>query len=208
MYNNNELKKYTITEGLQELKLLTKRINRLIEQTKFVTVRRSEDKNFIDINDTPSNVQSIEDLIKRRAQIKSVIMQSNAVTKVEIANKTYTVSEVIAHKEFIKEQENYLEAMRYQYTIAQEEILRYNTERQRKIDTLLQTTFGRDSANKTSVDDIKNITDTYMKQYNIELIDPLKIKEKIDKLQNEIDEFKNTCDFKLSYINAVTIIEV
>jgi hypothetical protein len=206
----NIAQKYTITEALQELKLLTKRINRQIDDTVFVGCKRSEDKSNIDpVSDASKHFQSIQDLIDRRSKIKSAIMQSNANTKVEIANKVYTVSEVIAHKEYINEKEQLLERMKQQYSSTQEELIRYNNDRQRKIDQLIQTTFGRDSNNnKTSIDDIKNITDTYCKQYYIELVDPLKIKEKIESLQTEIDSFKNTCDFKLSYINAITTIEI
>jgi hypothetical protein len=202
--------KYTITEALQELKLLTKRINKLTEDTVFVVSKRSDDRSNVD-NTTNSikNYQSIQDLIERRSRIKSAIMQSNSSTKVEIMNKIYTVSEVIAQKEYIQEQEELLRRMKEQYLIAQEDVIRYNNERQRKIDQLIQTTFGRDTnSNKTSVEDIKNITDTYCKQYYIDIIDPLKIKEKIEELENSIDSFKNTCDFKLSYINAITTIEL
>ena len=65
----------------------------------------------------------------------------------------------------------------------------------------------------TSNDDLVKLERTLQlqlsaKQYYIELVDPLKIKEKIESLQTEIDSFKNTCDFKLSYINAITTIEI
>ena len=203
---------YTITEALQELKLLTKRINRHIDTTIFITTKRSDEKSLQNINDitseASSSFQSIQDLIKRRAYIKSLIMTSNATTKVDIAGKTYTVCEVIAHKEFIKEQEKLLETLKNQYVQAHEAITRFNSEKQRKIDSLIQTTFGRDSTSKSNIDDIKNITDTYNKQYFIDTIDPLDLKEKIQTLEKEIEEFKNTCDFKLSYINAITTITV
>lgn len=203
--------KYTVTEALQELKLLTKRIERLINETTFISTKKSDEKNNKDETQNASkNYQSIKDLINRRSLIKSAIMRSNATTVVEIGNKKYTVSDVISHKEYISEQEQLLEVMKRQYQIIQEEIVRYNTERQRKVDQLIQTAFGRDlnSKSHSNVDDIKNITDTYFRQYNIEIVDPIKLKEKIDELEEEIESFKNTCDFKLSYINAVTIIEI
>jgi hypothetical protein len=198
---------YTITEALQELKLLTKRINKIIEQSMFVGVKRADDANQNVCADAARDFQSVQDLIDRRAKIKSAIMQSNAVTKVEIDHKTYTVCEVIAHKSFINEQKMLLQTMKDQYLLAQTQINNYNADRQRKIDTLIQTTFGRDNS-KTSPEDIKTITETYVKKYNIDLVDPLKIKDKIDQLESDIERFENSCDFKLSYINAVTMIQV
>lgn len=200
-------REYTITEALQECKLLTKRINKEIETTTFISAKRNEDKHWEQCQDAPSIYQSIIDLINRRTKIKNAIILSNATTQVEIDGKYYTVAEVIAQKEYISEKENLLETLKRQYAHVQDEISRYQVNRQNKIDSLITTTFGRDSS-KSNIEDIKNITEVYQKQYNIELIDPLNLKDKISLLETEINNFTNTCDFKLSYINAITKISI
>ena len=200
---------YTVTEALQQLKLITKKIQKLIDSTRFISTKTSDDKsNQNPVGDSVSNFQAINDLIARRTKIKSAIMVSNATTTVEIAGKQYTVAEVIAQKEFIAENTRLLDVLKRQYASAQDTVVRYNNARQAKIDGLIQTTFGREANNKASVDDIKNITEVYQKQYYIDVLDPLNTQVQIEKLEKEIDEFKSTCDYKLSYINAVTKINV
>ena len=202
-------REYTITEALQELKLLTKRINRQIDGQRFIDTKRSEDRNKLDETvNAQSAYQSITDLIARRAMIKSAIVVSNATTRVKIGEREYTVAEVITEKEYIKERERLLTVLKRQYSATQEEITRYNAMRQTKVDALITTTFGREANNKANPADIASITDAYVKQYNIELVDPIKVADVITNLEKEIEEFKNTCDYKLSYINAVTKITV
>ena len=202
-------REYTITEALQELKLLTKRINRQIDGQRFIDTKRSEDRNKVDETvNAQSAYQSITMLIARRAAIKSAIVVSNATTRVKIGEREYTVAEVITEKEYIKERERLLTVLKRQYAATQDEITRYNAMRQTKVDALITTTFGREANNKANPADIAAITDAYVKQYNIELVDPIKVADMIANLEKEIEEFKNTCDYKLSYINAVTKITV
>ena len=201
---------YTLTEALQELKLLTKRIESTIRNTQFCGTLRSEDLKNKDLvcKDTVANFQSINDLIERRSKIKSAIMQANAVTSVEIAGKVYTIAEAISTKEFISEKQRLLETMIGQRATTTNLITSYNNDRQRKIDALIISSFGRDSSQKNNSEDISSITDMYIKKNFVEFVDPLKIDEKIKELEKEIDEFKHQVDYKLSYINAITKITV
>jgi hypothetical protein len=203
-------REYTLTEALQELKLLTKRISSTINDTQFCGALRSEDiknKDFI-CKDTVSNYQSINDLITRRAKIKSAIMQANAVTSVEIAGKVYTIAEAISTKEYINDKQNLLERMINTRATTSNAINSYNNDRQRKIDALITSSFGRDSSQRNNAEDISTITDMYMKKNYVEFVDPLKIDDRIKELEKEIDEFKHQVDYKLSYINAITKITV
>ena len=201
---------YTITEALQELKLLSSRISKLITTTSFVNTIRSEDIKNRDLicKDSAANFQSVNELISRRARIKSSIMQSNATTTVEIAGKTYTVAEAIATKEFINDKQNLLDVLKNQKAVVSNQVNNYNTDRQRKIDALINSSFGRDSSQKNNSEDISTITDMYVKKNYIELIDPIKIDDKIKELETDIENFKHQVDYKLSYINAITKINV
>ncbi len=201
---------YTITEALQELKLLSSRISKLITTTSFVNTIRSEDIKNKELvcKDSAANYQSVNELISRRARIKSSIMQSNATTMVEIAGKTYTVAEAIATKEFINDKQNLLDVLKNQKAVVSNQVNNYNTDRQRKIDALINSSFGRDSSQKNNSEDISTITDMYVKKNFIELIDPIKIDDKIKELETDIENFKHQVDYKLSYINAITKINV
>ncbi len=201
---------YTITEALQELKLLSSRISKITNGTVFVSTLRSEDIKNKELvcKDSASNYQSVSELITRRAKIKSAIMQSNATTSVEIGGKTYTVAEAIATKEYIKDKEVLLNVLKNQKVNVSNQVNNYNTDRQRKIDALINSSFGRDSSQKNNSEDISTITDMYVKKNFIELIDPIKIDDKIKELEEEIESFKHQVDYKLSYINAITKINI
>jgi hypothetical protein len=208
-------REYTITEALQELKLLTARISKITNQSNFISTKRSEDTFDVDKfnKEALASFQSINDLVDRRARIKSAIMQSNAVTTVEIAGKTYTVAEAISTKEYINDKNALLERLKFQKAQAANLVTNYNNDRQRKIDNLIERSLGREitvkgaSANGDN-SDIKTITEMYTKKNYIEVLDPIKVDDKIKALEEEIENFKHQVDYKLSYINAITKITV
>lgn len=208
-------REYTITEALQELKLLTSRISKITNSTHFVSTKRSEDNVDADKfnKEATAAFQSINDLIERRAKIKSAIMQSNAVTTVEIAGKTYTVAEAISTKEYISDKKALLDRLQCQKANTNTVVTNYNSDRQRKIDNLIERSLGREitvkgaSANSDN-SDIKTITEMYTKKNYIEVLDPIKVDDKIKALEEDIENFKHQVDYKLSYINAITKITV
>jgi len=205
-------REYTITEALQELKLLTSRISKITNQSNFISTKRSEDTLDVDKfnKEASAAFQSINDLIERRAKIKSAIMQSNAVTTVEIAGKTYTVAEAISTKEYISDKKDLLQKLQLQKANTSTMVTNYNNDRQRKIDNLIERSLGRDITGKQNGDnsDIKTITEMYTKKNYIELLDPIKVDDKIKALEEEIENFQHQVDYKLSYINAITKITV
>ncbi len=208
-------REYTITEALQELKLLSSKIEKLTTTTRFVCCVKSEDN--VDpstvLKDSSSNFQSILDLMERRAKIKAAIMQSNATTTIEIGNKTYTVAEAISTKEWTQDKKRLIDHLVSQKANVSNEVIRYNSDRQRKIDVLIERSLGtvNTGTNRSSnnySDDIKAITEMYTKKNYIEIVDPIKVDDQIKKLQDELDSFVHTVDFKLSYINAITKIMI
>jgi hypothetical protein len=207
-------REYTITEALQELKLLTSRISKITNGSNFVSTKRSEDNLDADKfnKEAAAAFQSINDLIERRANIKSAIMQSNAVTTVEIAGKTYTVAEAISTKEYISDKKDLLQKLQFQKANTATMVTNYNNDRQRKIDNLIERSLGRDITCKVSSNgdnsDIKTITEMYTKKNFIELLDPIKVDDKIKALEEEIENFQHQVDYKLSYINAITKITI
>lgn len=207
-------REYTITEALQELKLLTSRISKITNGSNFVSTKRSEDNLDADKfnKEAAAAFQSINDLIERRANIKSAIMQSNAVTTVEIAGKTYTVAEAISTKEYISDKKDLLQKLQFQKANTATMVTNYNNDRQRKIDNLIERSLGRDITGKVSSNgdnsDIKTITEMYTKKNFIELLDPIKVDDKIKALEEEIENFQHQVDYKLSYINAITKITI
>ena len=77
-------------------------------------------------------------------------MQSNATTKVEIGNKTYTVAEAISTKEWIADKRKLVDVLSSQKASVALEVSRYNADRQRKIDNLIERSLGTSNANNTN----------------------------------------------------------
>lgn len=198
----------TITRGLAELKLLDARIHRGIDEAEFAAVVIGEkpvkgySSNEEFSRKSRASLQSIESLIARRKAIKAAIVVSNATTYVMIAGQRMTVAEAIERKSSIHYEEALLGQMRQQYQQALAEIERRNAEAQVRLDRLLEANFGKESKAKDS--EYEAIAKPFMAQNEAKLVDPVKLKERIDQLTNEIESFRSEVDFILSESNTLT----
>ncbi|MCM3787426.1 hypothetical protein M3221_03220 [Domibacillus indicus] len=126
--------KMSVTRGLAELKLLDKRIKTVMNSAAFVDFAIGEkavngytsNKEYED--KVQSAYQSVKDLMKRRNDIKSAIVLSNAMTRVKIADKEYTVAEAIERKTSIQYEVQLMQKMKNEYTKAVNNIQRINEE--------------------------------------------------------------------------------
>ena len=202
----------TVTKALSELKLLDKRINRGIVDGKFVGKVVGEEKKVeqTDIEefkkDAQSSYNSVVDLIERRNKIKSAIVASNAVTNVNIAGKTYTVAEAIERKNSIQYEIDLLQVLKTQYASVLEGIEHINENVQRRLDNSLESMLSNDG--KQDNEFIQQFTENFNKKNQAKIVDPLNIKEKIESLESEIEDFLSEVDHELSVSNATTTITI
>ena len=209
-----DTRKITITEALKELSLYDSKIRKVLESATFVGFKKkSSDKvgvfkvaNFE--NNAKASYQSALDLIRNRAKLKAAIVQSNAVTNVVIAGKTYTVAEAIERKNSIEYDEKLLRELQMQWQVATETILKENKKVDAQADRMLESFLGKDSDNKVSEQELASITDPYKAKNEYELVDPLGAYEKIKALEAEIEAFKADVDTRLSISNSTTYIEI
>jgi hypothetical protein len=206
--------KVSITRALAELKLLDSKITRKIAGTKFATQNKVNNNRIDgvyskDEYDThvKSEYQSITDLISRRSSFKSMIVKSNAETIVKIGEKSMSVAEAIERKDSIKYDKMMLAQLQQSYNYALSRTEQENFKEQTKLDNLLVAQYGAD-AKTGKTPDIAATTEGFWKTNQWLVIDPLNLKNKIEKLQSEIEEFENNVDFVLSEINSRTDIEV
>ena len=209
-----DTRRITVTAGLVDLKTYDSRIMKAIDDGGFIGAKKKQsDKvghlnvnNFID--NAKSNYQSVIDLISNRAKLKSAIVQSNATTTVEIGGVTYTVAQVIERKSSIEYDKKLLESLKQQYKKATDTVLKENIKADSKVDMMLTTYFGKDTDKKINENDIKIIADQIMGQNEWELIDPLDLYSKIEKLEEDISTFEANVDKELTISNSTTFIEV
>lgn len=204
----------TITEALRELKLYGNKINKAINSVMFVGAKKkSSDKvGSIDVDkfnrDATSGYQSVVDLMENRDKIKRAVVQSNAVTTVEINGIKYTVAEAIETKKNIAEKKLFLEVLEAQYASSQSSVIRENRRVDAQIDKMLETYVGKDSDKKITEIDFSVMSDPYRAKNEFELVDPIKIADKIKELEDFIDGFESEVDVKLAISNSITHIEI
>lgn len=204
----------SVTRALSELKLLDARINRAISEAEVVSFQVGKKKINGHItpeefkNKAKSHLDSVRSLINRRNEIKSKIVESNAKTVVTFpSGKEMTVAEIIERKTSIQYDKNWLYTLRSQYNNAITKVNRLNDQSKEKLEERIKNYFGKEGT-KGKEDEVELITKNFNAENEAILIDPIKVKDVIDKLTSEIEEFENEVDFLLSESNTRTDIEV
>lgn len=207
--------KMNIHQALAELKTLDKRIqSALMEGTYAVANKHSNTKiDGIDLKEYTANVKSryqkVNDLIARCGAIKRAVVNSNAVTKVEIAGETYTVAEAIDMKNRgIEHFKQLLNKLVYDYNNAKRLAERANgDELERRADEHVRNMFGNTDV-KGATEDVKKAREEFIKAQTVELVDPIGIHQKIEELNEKITSFETSVDAALSVSNALTMIAI
>lgn len=206
--------KMSIHRALGELKTLDKRIRKEIENTIFIgTKKKSSNTEYktrtsiVDFNNNVnSSIQSINDLILRRKEIKEAIVNSNANTFVTIGDNKMTVASAIERKTSIGYDKFLLSKIKEQYALIVGFVEENNEEVEcdlsSKIDNMLNAN------DKNNINGIEEFSKAYRNSNSWEVIDPVDLKSLIDKLEKEITIFENEVDVVLSESNATTFIEV
>lgn len=201
----------SIHRALAELKLLDKRIEKSIDAANFVGVIKGSEEKVAQTNltkeefkiKTKSTLDSIQSLIKRRNKIKTLIVESNAKTLVNIAGNTYTVAAAIERKSSIYLEERLLVSLKYSYANASKTLERNNNSMESQLNTHLTTMLGKDNKN---IDLIQSMSAAYRKENTYELVSGINIEGLIESMEKEIDDFKTEVDYVLSTSNAIQTI--
>lgn len=208
------MRKISITEALNELKLYDSKINKAIANAKLASAaKKSSDKVGVvkkeDFEErAKASYQSVTDLIANRNVLKSAIVKSNAVTEVTINGKIMTVAEAIERKNSIDYDVTLLNEMKRQYVAATDTVSKENKKVDNKVDELLSTLIGKDSDKKISKEDQEAIEKPYREKNEYEFIDPIGIYDKMLELEADIDGFNSEVDTRLVLSNATTFIEI
>lgn len=208
------MRKITITEALNELKLYDAKIYKAISNCNLVNAgKKSSDmlghmKKTTFIDKAKADFQSVNDLIKNRDAMKKAVVLSNATTEVTINNETMTVAAAIEKKSSIEYLKDLLNSMKSQYAVATEVVEKNNTKMEAQIDKMLESFVGKDSDKKLNKEDFANISEPYKAANEFELVDPLDIANKITELESYIMGFESNVDTCLSISNSITYVVV
>lgn len=205
----------SIHQALVELKTLDKRIESAIQEGDWVVANKHSNGKIsgIDLKDFVENVKSrhqkVTSLIARTEAIKRAVVNSNAVTKVTIAGKEYTVAEAIDMKNHgIERLRVFVRRLNHDYTMAKAAADRANgAELERRADDYVRTMIGNTDV-KGMTEEVKRLRDEFIKAQTMELVDPIGVLKQIEMLNEQINAFEVNVDSALSVSNALTAIEV
>lgn len=202
-----------IHKALCELKMLDKRINEAIREcevcdTAKQAIRKVGSKTVEEYsNDVRAQFQKVTDLIARRDSIKRAVVLSNAITKVNIAGKTYTVAEAIEMKNhgigFSRMLASRLSgcANEMVFHLRESEIAL-----EKQADIYIQSLLG--GKEKVMTAEAIKIRDEYIAAQRLMPVDPLNAAKVADDLKQSISNFEVEVDSALSVSNATTSIEI
>lgn len=207
--------KMSVHKALCELKTLDSRIAKSMEGVSFVLNKKHsattiKGKTISEVSsEIQANYQKICDLIKRRDALKRAVVLSNAVTKVNIGRKEYTVAEAIEMKNHgITFLNNLLTIMTYNYQTCQTEADRNNgTTLDIRADEYVKSLYGNTDM-KNASDEIKKVRDDFITAQTMEIVDPIGCKKEMERLEKEINVFMVDVDSALSVSNALTEITI
>ena len=209
----------TVHRALAELKVIDDRISKAICSGTYVIANKHSNEKIkgVPLNkfkeDMTASYQKVDDLIRRRNAIKRAVVLSNAVTKVKIGEVEYTVAEAIEMKNHGMEFKTiFAREMSTQLARAQAELDKNSGDaiEKRAEQYVLSVIQAQPKDSKMAVDSdaMKKLREDYIKNNTYDMIDPLGVKNIVDKLSDEIDAFSTDVDAVLSVSNAITTIEV
>jgi hypothetical protein len=205
----------SIHKALCELKVIGDRIEKTMGKIPFVLANEHANRKIqgIPIEEFIAQIksahQSTVDLIARREAIKCAVVKSNAVTKVTVAGKEYTVAEAIEMKnhgmDFIRMLKTKLSSELDRAKRLAEMANGQNLEN--RADGYIKNLYG--------TTDMKNLTEeanaarkTFVEQHTTELVDPLKAADMVTALENQFYDFMSEVDAALSVSNSLAEITI
>lgn len=202
--------KMNVHKALCELKILDSRIKGAISDCTFVGLKKVASKQVMNqsVEDfkkiEKANFDRVIDLIRRREAIKRAVVLSNAVTKVMVAGKEYTVAEAIEMKNHGMDGKRMLcNTLSHSLRMAEVNMESTNADAERKADAHVQSIAnGKDIRS----DEVKALREGYLAGVLVELVDtvPGGAKEALRNLEDEINGFMVEVDSALSTSNAIT----
>ena len=201
-----------IHKALCELKILDDRISRAVDDCRYVGVTKIVSKRVGSQNveafseSVKDGYKSAMDLIKRRQAIKTAVVKSNATTTVVIGGNTYTIAEAIEMKNHGLDGEKRM--LRYMVSrLAEAEALinRTRSDLESRADAFIRDQTG---SKESKTEDLLKMRQDYIAMQDVELVDPLHIREIIKTLDEKINTFMSEVDSALQTSNANTEITI
>lgn len=204
-----------VHKALAELKMMDKRIVAATRELEWVVTNKHSNTKINGVSvdewkaDIKAKYQKVLDLIRRRDAIKRAVVNSNAVTKIIVAGKEYTVAEAIDRKNNgVEYQKNLIARLNHDYVMAKSNADRANgAELERRADEHVRIMFGNSDMKGSSAEAVR-VRNEFIAAQTTDIIDPVGVVAEMDKISEEVNSFLMNVDAALSVSNALTVITV
>jgi hypothetical protein len=204
----HKLRELTIARALNEVKMLTKRIQKTAEVRSFVKSQKGEAGNQEPVGavDFEAHVQSLQKLIENRAQIKNAISLANAQVLINVGQYRLTISAALAMKEGIEAQKLALNHVKKDYQNVKGQVNLMNDEADNKLANILEQNFSKDK--RADANDYDAIAVPFNKANLTQVVDEEILLKNMEAYEAMIEEFESEVDFALSEANAQVKIKI
>jgi len=210
----------SLTRILREVKSLDKRVIKKIAETQFVDYYQPKNEDIggmithlsVDnfTKDAEKKYQSIMDLMNNRSKLKAALAEANAITKVKVKidgeEKEFSIASAIELKRSISFKKELLATLKRQYANIKNNIDDNDVRLHPQLNDLFKKLVGDKALDSPEFKD--QIMPFFVGKNQFKMLDPLKIKDKIEKLDKDIDDFESNIDIALSEINGITSVDV
>ncbi len=216
--------KMLVTQALDERDLLVKKIQDKIKKANFVDTVKPNEEKVLDARvtreefakDAESTYQQIQDLIDRFQQIDAAIVASNAQTRINTSYGEFTVAGAISLRSRLRGsgayngQADFETALQYKMQSDYEDRVSRadikNRQLQSTAENMRLSILGKD----TKVKDEKplEVVEAYVRENTTELVDPLDVTKKVEKLKEKRDTLLTELDTQIKVSNATTFVEI
>jgi hypothetical protein len=203
-----DMKEITIARALNEVKLLTKRIQKTADVGSLVKYQKGETGKQEPANavDFVAHVQGLQQLILNRAEIKNAISLANAQVVIEVGQYRLTIAAALAMKEGLDAQKLALEKAKKDYRNIKGVVNRNNEEAGNKLSAILEQNFGKDK--RADSNDFDAIAAPFNKANLSFVVDEETLIKNLELYETMIEDFESEVDFALSEANAQVKIKI
>ena len=206
--------KYTITRALSELKTLKARYAGELSKLNLIAVKHGNKlrnpNTHIKAEDFESaaqaQIQSVEAILKRIYQIKTLIDKSNALREVTIGKEKMTVEVALIQKSLLYNKQDLLSKLRSMSVKAQRDFDAAVEENRKRVEEQVKNQQTTGTSRDPELE--KKVLDSIENLYKVEMVDSTNLSNRIETLEREIEDFESNVDFALSESNSTTYIEV
>lgn len=201
-----QFQELTLARALNEVKVITKRLDKLSQVSSFCKVKKGTVETVSDATDFLAHVQTIQSLIERRANIKNAINLANSQTVVTVKQYQLTISAALAMKEGISYQQLVSNLAKSNYINTKRSVDNENAKAETRLAQLLESNFSKDK--KADSNDYDAIAEPFNSANLSSIVDEPTLLANMELYSNIVQEFADEVDFALSEANALTKIRI